>query len=58
MCRVSLGWRKVHYEMTGRMVADNLTTTEFSVAMLAAPGFANREIGEHMNIFLNPACSP
>lgn len=31
-------------------MADNLTTTEFAAAMLAARGWTNQEIGEHMNI--------
>ena len=31
-------------------VADNLTTTEFAAAMLAARGWTNQEIGQHMNI--------
>lgn len=48
--RFSAGWRKVHNPDTGHEVADNLTTTEFASAMLAARGWTNREIGEHMNI--------
>ena len=34
--RFSAGWRKVHNPTTGHDVADNLTTTEFAAAMLAA----------------------
>ena len=34
-------------------MADNLTTTEFAIAMLAARGWTNQEIGEHMNITPN-----
>ena len=34
-------------------MADNLTTTEFAAAMLAARGWTNQEIGEHMNISPN-----
>ncbi len=47
------GWRKIHNPATGSDVADNLTTTEFSVAMLAARGWTNQEIGRHMNISPN-----
>ena len=34
-------------------MADNLTTTEFSVAMLTAQGWTGREIAAHMNISPN-----
>ena len=51
--RFSAGWRKVHNPETGHDVADNLTTTEFAAAMLAARGWTNQEIGEHMNISPN-----
>lgn len=51
--RFSEGWRKIHNPFTGHEVADNLTTTEFAVAMLAARGWTNQEIGEHMNISTN-----
>lgn len=47
------GWRKIHNPETGHDVADNLTTTEFATAMLAARGWTNPEIGEHMNISVN-----
>ncbi|MCC8061092.1 MAG: helix-turn-helix transcriptional regulator [Clostridiales bacterium] len=46
----SAGWRKVHNPDTGHDVADNLTTTEFAVAMLAARGWTNQEISSHMEI--------
>ncbi len=46
----SAGWRKVHNPDTGHDVADNLTTTEFAIAMLAARGWTNQEIGDHMGI--------
>lgn len=49
----SEGWRKVHNPITGHAVADNLTTTEFAASMLAARGWTNQEIGEHMNISAN-----
>lgn len=51
--RFSEGWRKVHNPYTGHDVADNLTTTEFTVAMLAARGWKNMEIGDLMNISPN-----
>lgn len=34
--RFSSGWRRVHNPITGHDVADDLTTTEFAIAMLAA----------------------
>lgn len=34
-------------------MADDLTTTEFAAAMLAARGWTNQEIAEHMNISPN-----
>ncbi len=49
----SAGWRKVHNPETGHEVADDLSTTEFAAAMLAARGWTNAEIGEHMNISAN-----
>lgn len=52
-CRFADGWRKVHNPVTGNNVADNLTTTEFATAMLAARGWTNQEIGLHMNISPN-----
>lgn len=51
--RFSSGWRRVHNPETGDDVADNLTTTEFAAAMLAARGWTNQEIGDHMNISPN-----
>ena len=48
--RFSAGWRKIHNPDTGHDVADNLTTTEFAAAMLAARGSTNQEISTHMNI--------
>ena len=51
--RFSAGWRKIHNPVTGHDVADNLTTTEFAAAMLAARGWTNQEIGDHMNISPN-----
>lgn len=39
--RFSAGWRKVHNPDTGEHVADDLSTTEFAIAMLAARGWTN-----------------
>ena len=49
----SAGWRKVHNPDTGHDVADNLTTTEFAIAMLAARDWSNKEIAGHMGISVN-----
>ena len=51
--RFSSGWRRVHNPITGHDVADDLTTTEFSIAMLAARGWTNQEIAEHLHISAN-----
>lgn len=51
--RFSSGWRKVHNPTTGHDVADNLTTTEFATAMLAARGWSNQEIANHMGVSPN-----
>lgn len=51
--RFSAGWRRVHNPATGDDVADNLTTTEFTAAMLAARGWTNAEIAEHMGVSPN-----
>ena len=49
----SSGWRKIHNPTTGHDVADNLTTTEFAVAMLAARDWSNQEIADHLGISAN-----
>ena len=51
--RFSAGWRRVHNPETGEEVADNLTTTEFVAAMLAARGWTNQEIADHLGISPN-----
>jgi DNA-binding CsgD family transcriptional regulator len=51
--RFSAGWRKVHNPETGHDVADNLTTTEFATSMLAARGWTNQEIADHLGISTN-----
>ncbi len=48
--KFSSGWRKIHNPTTGNNVADNLTTTEFAAAMLAARGWTNQEIADHMGL--------
>ena len=53
--RFSSGWRRVHNPITGHDVADDLTTTEFAVCMLAARGWTTREIAGHLNISANTA---
>lgn len=50
--RFSAGWRKVHNPDTGHDVADDLTTTEFAVCMLASRDWSNPEIAEHLHISL------
>ena len=51
--RFSAGWRKIHNPVTGEDVADNLTTTEFAAAMLAARGWTNQEIAAHLGLSPN-----
>jgi len=46
----SASWRRIHNPETGHDVADNLTTTEFTVAMLLNRGWAVKEIADHMEI--------
>lgn len=48
--KYSAGWRKVHNLATNRDVADNLTTTEFTVAMLYNRGWKIQEIADHLEI--------
>ncbi|WP_125115056.1 LuxR C-terminal-related transcriptional regulator [Agathobaculum sp. Marseille-P7918] len=51
--RFSSGWRRVHNPITGHDVADDLTTTEFAMAMLAARNWTNQEIADYLNISVN-----
>ena len=51
--RFSAGWRRVHNPVTGHDVADDLTTTEFAASMLAARGWTNQEIANHLHISAN-----
>lgn len=51
--RFSAGWRRIHNPATEETVADNLTTSEFAVSMLAARGWTNQEIGAHLDVSTN-----
>lgn len=51
--RFSWGWRRIHNPDTGHEVADNLTTTEFAVAMLYAREWTSDEIAAHMGVSLS-----
>lgn len=48
--RFSEGWRRLHNAETGAHVTGDLTTTEFSIAMLASRGWSNTEIANHLGI--------
>ena len=43
-------WFALHNEKTGRTVADNLTTTEFIIAMLYNRGWRMKEIATHLEL--------
>lgn len=51
--RFSSGWRRVHNPETHEEVTDDLTTTEFTIAMLANRGWTNKEIAAHMGFSAN-----
>ena len=51
--RFSAGWRKIHNPVTGHDVAEDLTTTEFTIAMLAARNWTTQEIAKHLDISAN-----
>lgn len=46
----SAGWRKVHNPDTNHEVADNLSTLEFTIAMLYSRDWTAAEIGEHLGV--------
>lgn len=46
----SAGWRKIHNADNDRDVADNLSTLEFTVAMLFSRGWSYKEIAGHLEI--------
>ena len=48
--KFSAGWRRIHNPDTNEDVADNLTTTEFTIAMLANRGWTKKEISEYLEI--------
>ena len=48
--RFSYGWRRIHNPDSGEDVADDLTTTEFTMAMLACRGWTNAEIARHIRV--------
>lgn len=48
--KFSAGWRRIHNPDTNEDVADNLATTEFTIAMLANRGWTNKEISEYLEI--------
>ena len=48
--KFSAGWRRIHNPDTNENVADNLTTTEFTIAMLANRGWTNKENSEYLEI--------
>lgn len=46
----SAGWRKIHLMISDHEVADNLTTTEFTISMLYNRGWTAKEIAAYMNV--------
>lgn len=46
----SYGWRRIHNPEAKEDIADNLTTTEFTIAMLANRGWTNTEIADYMSM--------
>ena len=48
--RFSYGWRRIHNSESGESVADNLTSTEFTISMLACRGWTNAEIAGYMGV--------
>ncbi len=48
--RFSYGWRRIHNPESGENVADDLTSTEFTVSMLACRGWTNAEIAKHLGV--------
>ena len=53
--RFSAGWRRVHNPLTGHDVADDLTTTEFAIAMLAARDWTTQEIANTVKTHISEA---
>lgn len=48
--KFSAGWRKVHKLAATDEVADNLTTTEFTIAMLYSRGWSAKQIAAHIEV--------
>ena len=46
----SAGWRKIHNPIAQHEVADNLTTTEFTIAMMYNRGWTAKEIAAYMSL--------
>ncbi|MEG2959216.1 MAG: LuxR C-terminal-related transcriptional regulator [Oscillospiraceae bacterium] len=44
------GWRQIHNPHTQEEVADNLSTLEFTIAMLANRGWSNKAIADHLDL--------
>lgn len=51
--RFAKAWRDIHNLHNNASVADVLTTTEFSIAMLASKGWSNEEIAQHLGVSVN-----
>jgi len=47
------GWQKIHNAEANREVAENLSSMEFTVAMLYNRGWLMKEIADHMGISIN-----
>ena len=48
--RFSKGWRSIHNYETDSEVTSTLSTTEFTIATLAARGWTNQEIATHLEL--------
>lgn len=51
--KFSAGWRRIHNPQTSEMVADNLTTIEFTIAMLVSKGWSYQEIARHLDVSMS-----
>lgn len=49
----SRGWMVIHNNETKKKVTNELSTMEFSIAMLAGEGWTNKEISAHLGISVN-----
>ncbi len=48
--RFAQAWRDIHNPHNNATVTDMLTTTEFTIAMLASKGWSNEQIAGHLNV--------